>query len=188
MSFSFKRLISCRFLWAAVACIGFYVICSAVFPRQPWLEATRIFQAAAALAAMVALAYEFFRSISREHPDRVDAITISSWLKDFSFFWIGLWMLLFRLSSESPETRAFWMVDTAFYGFVGGFLPAVASTMVALIPGVFRADPETGTDAQPAQLILAGVIAGIGMIGILVVLSIRPDAHSLIEALRPWVP
>jgi hypothetical protein len=165
-----------------------YVICIAILPRQQWLEAVRILQAAAALSAMVALGREFFLSVSREHPDRVDAITISSWLKDFSFFWIGIWLLLFRLSSDQIETRAYWMLDTAFLGFFSGFVPAIASGMVAFIPGVFRADPQTGLDAQPGHLILAGVIAGVGMISVLVVLTVRPDAHVLVESLKPLVP
>lgn len=188
MSYSFKRLISCRFLWASVVCVGTYAISAYTFPRQQWLEAVRILQAAAALSAMVALGREFFISVSREHPDRVDAITISSWIKDFSFFWIGLWLLLFRLSSDQIEHRAYWMLDTAFLGFFSGFVPAIASAMVAFIPGVFLADPKTGQDAQPGHLILAGVIAGVGMIAILAVLTVRPDGHALVEAIRPFVP
>ena len=188
MSYSFKGILRCRFLLAAIACVAIYALLTAVLPRQPWLEAVRIAQATAAMVALVALSYEFISSASSSSPDRVDAITISSWLKDFSFFWIGLWMLLFRLSADTPDQRAFWMVDTAFYGFVGGFMPAIASAMVAFIPGVFRRDPETGQDAQPVRLLLAGLIAGLGLFGVLVVLAVKPDAHALVEAIRPWIP
>lgn len=192
MSSSCKKLmsniLSCKFLWAALAALAVYSLMFAILPRQPWLEAVRITQATTAMTALVALSYEFFRSISRDHPDRVDAITVSSWLKDFAFFWMGIWMLLFRLSADNPDERAYWMIDTAFFCFVSGWIPALASAMVALIPGVFRHDPETGVDAQPVRLVLAGVIAGAGLFGVLVVLAVRPNTHTLVEMLRPWTP
>jgi hypothetical protein len=188
MSYSFRDVLRCKFLWAALACVGTYALASAVLPRQPWLETVRIVQATAALVALVAFSYEIWHSITRRRPDRVDALTVAAGLKEFSFLWIGIWLLLFRLSTDDHGQRAYWMIDTAFFGLVGGWIPAVSSIMVAFIPGVFRSDPETGRDAQPIRLVLASIIAGTGLFAVLVVLAARPDAHALVDALRPWTP
>ena len=182
----FSSILSCKTLWVAVACIVTYCAGAAIFPGQPWLEAVRIAQATAAMVALVALGPAIWISAVRRAPDRVDALTIATGIKEFAFLWTGIWLLLYRLAGNDSGHKPEWMLDVLSFGFVAGWLPALSSLLLVAVPGVLRQDHETG-DVPPSVLIMIGGIAGAGLFATLVVLAVRPDAHVLVEALRPWI-
>ena len=187
MSSSFKDLLKCKTLWAAIVCTAIYWAAGAILPTQSWLETVRIAQATFALVALVALSRAFWYAITRRHPDRVDVLTIATSLKEFAFLWTGLWLLLYRLAGNDSGHKPEWMLDVLSFGFFAGWIPALSSILLVAVPGVLRRDEATGEDIPPAMLIASGAIAGFGLFLALVVLAIRPDAHSLVEAIRPWV-
>src|SRR6476620_4342638 len=144
MSSSFKDFLKCRTLWAAIVCTAIYWIAGTILPRQPWLETVRIAQAPFALVALVALSRAFWFAITRRHPDRLDVLTIATSLKEFSFCWMGIWLLLYRLAGHPS-----WMLDLLSFGFVAGWLPALSSLLLVGVPGILRRDEKTGEDVPP---------------------------------------
>jgi hypothetical protein len=188
MSSFFSNLGRCKALWFAIVSVLVYTIGVLAIPRQPWLEIVRIVQATLAMVALVALSSELWRSIKRRNPDRVDSLTISTGLKEFAFLWTGVWLLLWRLSGSTMNERQDWLLDSALFGFLAGWVPSISSLLLITVPGVLRHDAVTGENVPPIRLIAAGIIAGTGLFCVLVILATKPDVHGIIAALRTWIP
>jgi len=177
------RLVEHRVVWISAVVAGAYWLAGAFLPTQPWLEIVRIVQATCATAALVALSGGIWDALRRHDPDRADALLIGTGLTQFAFATSGIWLLLYRLA-YAPDIP--WMLSTLTFGFVAGWLPALASLLIIAVPGVLRRDAH-GAEVPPATLIAVGCVAGAGVFAALVVLSIQPNALRVVEALRPWV-
>jgi hypothetical protein len=188
MSSSFSKLVRCKALWYAVVAVLTYIIGILAIPRQPWLEIVRITQATLAMVAIVALSSELWRSLKRRAPDRVDSLTVSTGLKEFAFLWTGVWLLLWRLSGSSPSDRQDWLLDSALFGLLSGWVPSISSLLLITVPGVLRYDPATGEDVPPIRLVAAGIIAGVGLFCVLVILATKPNVRDVVASLRTWIP
>lgn len=187
LSSSFKKFLQCRTLWAAIVFTAIYWLAATVLPTQPWLETVRIFQATGALVAIVAMSRAFWFAVTRTHPDMADVLTIAISLKEFAFLWTGCWLLLYRLAGNDSGHKPEWMLDVLTFGFVAGWIPALSSLLLVSTPGILRKDEATGENVPPGILIATGAIAGLGLFLVLVVLALRPDAHNLVEAIRPYI-
>lgn len=187
-----RNIIRNRAVLVAVACALSYWPAALALPTQPWLEAVRVIQTTLATASLIALSRAIWESLANPEPDRVDALTFVVGLKEVSSAVTGAWLLLFRLAESGTRCpsgcgRPTWMLDTLWFGFVTGWMPALSSLLLIAVPGVLRQDKVTGEDVPPAMLIIVGCVAGLGLFATLVVLASRPDARDLVETLRPWI-
>lgn len=187
-----RGIIRSRALLIALACTLSYWPAAFLLPTQPWLEAVRVIQTTLATAALIALSRAIWGALANPDPDRVDALTFVVGLKELASIVTGAWLLLFRLSDSGVQCQAgcgrpIWLIDTFWYGFITGWLPALSSLLLITVPGVLRRDEVTGENVPPAMLVIVGCVAGLGLFATLIVLSARPDARDLVEALRPWI-
>jgi hypothetical protein len=188
----FRSALRNRTLWVAVTAAVVYWLAGSLLPTQPFLETVRIAQGTFSTVALVALSRATWAALVNPEPDRADALTLTVALKELSGLVMGIWLLLFRLSASpvpcTPECgRAVWMLDTLWFGFVTGWLPALSSLLLVTVPGVLRRDEETGENVPPGLLVAVGCVVGLGLFAVLVVLATKPDARWLVEALRPWM-
>jgi hypothetical protein len=175
------RFSRCRALWVGIAAAAVYVLLGAVLPAQPFLEFVRIVMATAAVIASVAYSAEAWESATTERADQTDSIVIGIFLQHFTLAFTGIYLLLYRLAGR-PE----WMLNTLTFGFVSGWLSALASFLHVWAPGVLRRTPETG-EVPSARLRAVGFVAAVGMFATLVVLATQPNAVWIVESIRPWV-
>jgi hypothetical protein len=80
-----------------------------------------------------------------------------------------------------------WMLQLVSFGFLSGWMAALANILMVWAPGVLR---RAGQDAEvpPARLRAVGLAAALGLFGALVVLASQPNAAWLVERIRPWLP
>jgi hypothetical protein len=175
------RALRCRALWVGMAALASYVVLGAVLPTQPFLEFVRIVMATAAVITAVAYGAEAWESATTERSDQTDSIVIGIFLQHFTLAFTGVWLLLYRLAGR-PE----WMLNTLVFGFVSGWLSALASSLHVWAPGVLRRTPETG-EVPSVRLRAVGIAAALGVFATLVVLATQPNAIWLVESMRPWV-
>jgi hypothetical protein len=178
------NIIRNRALWVSLAAFVSYCALILSVERQLALEIVRITQATMGLVALVALSRALWFSLTEPHPDKADVLTVCVSLMQFSFCVGGVWLTIWRLGDNSIHH---WMLDTYFFGFVSGWLPALSSLLLVMVPGVLRRDEGTGEDVPPFMLILVGAVAGLGLFASLMILTLQPDAAILVESLKPWV-
>jgi hypothetical protein len=176
-----RRFVGCRVFWTAIGCIIAYFVLGLALPEQPFLELIRILQATTAIVVVIAFSADAWESITSKDTDRTDSIVLGIFLQHVSLFWIGFWLLLYRLSGR-PE----WMLNTLFFGFWGGWLSSLAALLHVWAPGVLRR-VDNDAEVPTARLRAVGVAAALGVFGVLVVLATQPNARWLVESLRPWV-
>lgn len=186
---TFRCMLSSRVLWVTILTSLPYWGIGPFLPRQPFLEGVRILQATSSLIGLIAISGAFWEVVKMSRPVREDWLVVSAWLMMSAFAAMGMWLLLYRLASEPGviSTSPHWMLWTLWFGFVTGWLPIVASSLLVCVPGILRDNPETGERVPPLLLIIAGLVAGAGVFATLLVLATRPDAKGLVEAIRPWV-
>jgi hypothetical protein len=177
----FRRFIGCRVFWTTIICIVVYFILGFSLPEQPFLELVRILQATTSIVVAIAFSADAWESLTSEKADKTDSIVIGIFLQHVCLFWIGFWLLLYRLSMR-PE----WMLNTLFFGFWGGWLSSLAALLHVWAPGVLRrADNED--EVPTSRLRAVSLAAALGVFGTLVVLATQPNARWLVESIRPWV-
>lgn len=176
-----RRFVGCRVFWTTVVCIIAYFALGFALPEQPFLELVRILQAVTAIVVVIAFSVDAWESLTSETTDRTDSIVIGIFLQHVSLFWIGFWLLLYRLSGR-PE----WMLNTLFFGFWGGWLSSLAALLHVWAPGVLRRADSEG-EIPPSRLRAVSLAAALGVFGVLVVLATQPNARWLVESIRPWV-
>lgn len=176
-----RRFVGCRVFWTTITCIVAFFILGFTLPEQPFLELVRILQATTSIVVAIAFSADAWESLTSEKEDTTDSIVIGIFLQHVSLFWVGFWLLLYRLSGR-PE----WMINTLFFGFWGGWLSSIAALLHVWAPGVLR---RLGNEDEvpTARLRAVGVATAIGVFGILVVLATQPNAQWLVELIRPYV-
>ena len=170
-------------LWVGGVSSGAYWLLGAILPNQPFLEMIRVVQATVATAALVALSRGIWDALTRDDPDRADALLIGTGLTQTAFATMGFWLLLYRLAYAGDIN---WMLNTLIFGFVTAWMPALSSVLLLAVPGVIRRGPG-GEEIPPPTLIGVGCVTGLGVLGVLVVLATQPNARALVEAMRPWL-
>lgn len=186
----FSCVLSSRVIWLTLLISIPYWIVGPLMPRQPFLEGVRILQATSSLIGLISISGAFFDVVKMRRPAREDWLVVSAWLMMSAFAVMGVWLLLYRLASDASVVTdsPSWMLHTLLFGYVTGWVPVVASSILVCVPGILRDNPETGERVPPFLLIVAGLVAGVGVFATLLVLATRPDAKSLLEAIRPWIP
>lgn len=170
-----------RALWVTVSFVLAYVVLAAALPTQPFLEFVRILQATAAIIVVVAFSGDAWDSVTRDKPDRSDALIVGVFLQHVSIFVTGIWLLLYRLGGRED-----WMLNLMWFGLLSGWLSIVASFLHVYPVGVLRSG-DSGEEVPPARLRMVGIAAAVGVFAILVVLATQPNVRGLLEMARPWM-
>jgi hypothetical protein len=175
------RFFTCPMFWTALSLTAVYVLLAVFMPVQPFLEFVRIAQATAAIIVVTAFSRDAWDSITRAKPEPADSLIIGIFLQAISIFVSGIWLLMYRLGGRQD-----WMLNLLGFGFLSGWLSAIASIMHVYPVGVLRAARD-GDEVPPARLRAAGIAAAVGVCCILIVLATQPDVHEILDHARTWL-
>lgn len=152
-----------------------YVALNAVVPNADIIIAARVLQAAASVVVLYVYGSDAWAAFTRPQPERSDFLILGIWLGFFSGLAQAVYAILFRLAGAPA-----WML------YMETVAPTVLISVLAAVLHVAAPGGLDGTVPRRNKIAL-GAMFGLGVVGVGVLLFLRPDLASVIERTPMWL-